>query len=405
VGIKGPSSDAVQYVSSNNGNDTNDGLSPGTAKLTIAAAITALNAGVTGGGVVHLGAGVFAGGVTVPSGVLIIGAGKGATEVTAPNGAAAFDFPAGTFYAHIEDLWIGVTHATSTGITIEGSSTGPLPSEFNVIRNVRIAGDRTVGEHGINAQSSPGGYIALNRFDSVEIAQVDIPVICHNCEGNTWTDTQIIEYNHAGVSGHIAFDATGALNQYVQLRVTADNLAIASTAYFTDSIRNHAQVYCETAAAIVQTCVKDTGTQNLYLVTFGANSTSGTSASQALSNFCATSQKTETAADANVLTCTIPNVAGTYRIQFAMLVSAINTASVGWTLAWTDSGGNVQGPANMPLFQVGTAAPALTFSSVADYYGSAVVDSNFPGTSIVVKFTFSGTSVTAKVSATVERII
>jgi hypothetical protein len=59
------------------------------------------------------------------------------------------------------------------------------------------------------------------------------------------------------------------------------------------------------------------------------------------------------------------------------------------------------------LLKSGTAAPALTFTSSAagNYYGYADIDVNSAGTNIVVKLTFGGTSFTAKVSATVERII
>jgi hypothetical protein len=119
---------------------------------------------------------------------------------------------------------------------------------------------------------------------------------------------------------------------------------------------------------------------------------------------CTTLQKTETAADPSLLICAIPAQAGTYRINFAMLVSAANTATIGWSASWTDSGGNGQAPTNLPLFQNGTALPAFTFNGVADYWGSAIVDVNNAGGSITVKVTFSGTSFTAKATAIVERI-
>lgn len=122
---------------------------------------------------------------------------------------------------------------------------------------------------------------------------------------------------------------------------------------------------------------------------------------------CVTSQKTESAADTNVLTCTPASAAGSYRIRFTMSVSAANAAVLGWTVTYTDSNGNAQTPTNLALTQQGAAAPALTFTtSVAgNYYSEAQVDVNNAGTNIVVKTTFSGTSFTAKVSATIERII
>lgn len=121
----------------------------------------------------------------------------------------------------------------------------------------------------------------------------------------------------------------------------------------------------------------------------------------------ATSQKTESAADANIVTFTPPAVAGSYRLTFAMCVSAASAATLGWTATWKDSNGFAQAPGNLTLFQVGIAAPALTFAPGANnnFYGQAQIDTDNSATPIVIKLTFSGTSFTAKVTATVERLI
>lgn len=123
--------------------------------------------------------------------------------------------------------------------------------------------------------------------------------------------------------------------------------------------------------------------------------------------YCATSQKVEAAADTNVLTCTPIPIGGRYRLTFTMDVSAQNTATLGWTATWTDSNSHAQTPANLSLFVGGTAAPALTFTAATNghYYGSADIDIDNTATNIVIKLTFSGTSFTAKVSATVEELI
>jgi hypothetical protein len=123
---------------------------------------------------------------------------------------------------------------------------------------------------------------------------------------------------------------------------------------------------------------------------------------------CTTSQKTETAADTNVLTCAIPTQAGSYRIRFMLNTSATNAATLGWTATWTDAFGNAHTPTNLAMLLEGTSTLVLTNTSTAGaqtFWGYADVDVNNAGTSIVVKLTFSGTSFTAKVSATVERII
>lgn len=121
----------------------------------------------------------------------------------------------------------------------------------------------------------------------------------------------------------------------------------------------------------------------------------------------ATSQKSESALDNNVLTFTPPALAGTYRVSFVLSVSAASSAVLGWTGTWTDSNGNAQTPTNFNLFQVGTASGALTFttSAAGNYYGHVVIDVNSSATPVVIKFTLASGTITAKASATVERII
>jgi hypothetical protein len=77
------------------------------------------------------------------------------------------------------------------------------------------------------------------------------------------------------------------------------------------------------------------------------------------------------------------------------------------TATWTDSNGNAQTPTNLALFQAGTAAPALTFatSAAGNYHGEADIDVNNAGTAIVIKTTFSGTSIAYKITATIERLV
>ena len=120
----------------------------------------------------------------------------------------------------------------------------------------------------------------------------------------------------------------------------------------------------------------------------------------------ATSERSETAADTNLVTLTPPATPGKYRLSFTLDVSAANTATLGWTATWKDSNSTAQSPTNLPLFQQGTAAPALTFTtSVAgNYNGSQDITIDNTGTNIVIKLTFTGTSFAGKASASIERI-
>lgn len=123
--------------------------------------------------------------------------------------------------------------------------------------------------------------------------------------------------------------------------------------------------------------------------------------------YAVTSQKSESAADTNVLTLTPPASAGMYRLSFVLDVSAATAATLGWTATWKDSNGNAQAPTNLSLEQSGIGAPALTFVLAASgvLYGFAVISVDNSATNIVIKLTFTGTSFTAKASAAIERII
>lgn len=119
-----------------------------------------------------------------------------------------------------------------------------------------------------------------------------------------------------------------------------------------------------------------------------------------------TKQKSETGADANVLTYTPPAVAGTYLVKIAISVSAASAATLGVTITWKDSNGHAQAPTNIALTKVGTAAPALTFSAAANdtYECDCPIEIDNSATNIVVKTTFSGTSIAYKISAAVLQL-
>jgi Pectate lyase superfamily protein len=133
--LKPSPSDAIQYVSAH-GNDSNDGLSLGTAKATIAAAIAALPSCVGYGnstqphcGTIHVGAGTFIQSATLIVGGddVLIGAGTEATIIQAsatfPTSTPVVDWgnPADTAYnddgVRIENLTVDANNiAGSTGI-------------------------------------------------------------------------------------------------------------------------------------------------------------------------------------------------------------------------------------------------------------------------------------------------
>lgn len=119
-----------------------------------------------------------------------------------------------------------------------------------------------------------------------------------------------------------------------------------------------------------------------------------------------TSQKAETGtADASVLSVTPAATIGTYRVSIAASVSTATSGVIGFTLSYTDSNGTAQANVAISIFQLGTALPALTFttSAASEYYGDIYIDINNAQAAILVKWVGGGTTA-AKVSAIVERM-
>jgi hypothetical protein len=203
-----------------------------------------------------------------------------------------------------------------------------------------------------------------------------------------------------GGTGDTTFTLNGVLygNTTSAVQVTAQGAAnsvlTANAGAPTFSATPTVTSVTTTAGAVVGTTI----------TSYNGSSTAGNGVAAILA---ATSQKSETGADASVLSFTPPAVAGSYRVRFVMSVSAANAATLGWTITYTDSNGNAQTPTNLALNQTGSAPAALTFttSSAGNYYGAVDIDINNSATAIVVKLTFSGTSFAAKVSSTIARII
>lgn len=118
-----------------------------------------------------------------------------------------------------------------------------------------------------------------------------------------------------------------------------------------------------------------------------------------------TLQKTESAADAALLTFTPPAVAGSYRISFDLSVSAAASAVLGWTASWKDANGTAQAPTNILLSQITSQATTFTTSAAGVYSGALDIGIDNSATAIVIKFTLASGTITAKASAMIERLI
>lgn len=119
-----------------------------------------------------------------------------------------------------------------------------------------------------------------------------------------------------------------------------------------------------------------------------------------------TFQKSENAADANVLTYTPPSVAGSYKLFIVMSVSAATAGILGWTATWHDANGGARAPTNLPIMQASTGLSAATFTLAAADVLSGVfpIDIDNSANNIVIKLTLASGSFTALVSAWIEQV-
>lgn len=120
-----------------------------------------------------------------------------------------------------------------------------------------------------------------------------------------------------------------------------------------------------------------------------------------------TKQKSETGADTALLSYTPPASAGSYVVYFSADVSAAATATgFGWTITYTDSNGHAQAPTNVQMSTLGVAGHNLTVTAAANghYSGHVEIDIDNSATAIVVKTTFTGTSIAYKASAWIEQV-
>jgi hypothetical protein len=307
---------------------------------------------------------------------------------------------------------VSSSNATVLGFyspTQSGASAG-----FAAQRGIIAVGDNSAGNQGITMQVGSGSNFCVGLLGGMGTGTANAAVVLGNNGGFTATSgAQIgvaigLQKNLLNAlafqptSGTAAFKAcvinysinqTGGANGAVTaLMVNATETAVGGT-------HNLLDLQAGAAGTTSKFAINNSG----RVVTCNGEATAGVGTTYARG---ATSQKAETGADANVLTVTPAAAVGTYRITIVISVSAATAATLGWTATWTDSNGNAQTPTNLSLLQNGVAAPALTFttSAAGNYCGVVVIDVNNAGTNIVVKTTFSGTSVAYKVTATIERI-
>jgi hypothetical protein len=213
---------AVCYVDAANGNDAFGGDTPTTAKKTIQAAATQVNAG----GTVHVAAGTYHEDVSVSKSLSLLGAGIDVSTVSGVPGGGSAAIQVGASNVLVDGFTItrdGNTVATwndpnlnTAGLAVQG-----LTNNVEV-RNSKFTGNRT----GIDINHSNGNFIHnniidFNRTGLIFRNQTDNTTLVENFITNNWT------------VGVLFLDASGGTNVPVQsaLNSTFSNNDISGNWY------------------------------------------------------------------------------------------------------------------------------------------------------------------------------
>lgn len=168
---KAAPTEVTYYVSTAaSASDSNDGLSWGTAKATIAGALTAIGttSGATNPGTIELGKGSFTVAstqtITGVSGFTIHGRGPDLTSITGPAASAAFRF-VNCYRPQVSDLSV-LTSTSGTGWGLEFTSDHTLTgvSSRPLVRNVLFGQDGTTLAYGI--RWTLNGALAANDINN-----------------------------------------------------------------------------------------------------------------------------------------------------------------------------------------------------------------------------------------------
>lgn len=264
-----------------------------------------------------------------------------------------------------------------------------------------------------DAAGASGGMVtvggAAGTPSSINLANATFPAAVTYGSQNTTQGVATVAGGSSAANGQVVLCISGASCNGSTLTAGANSAAITLTlptstgtiVESTGTLANH-QLVLGSSAGVITSTGSITSSGGTIFNNYNGEATAGIGT---VYERGAASQSAETGTAATLLTVTPASAVGTYRACVSVSVSAATSGVIGWTLSWTDSNGNAQSNAAMSLFQQGTAAPALTFttSAAGNYGGCYEFDVNNAGSAIAVKWVGGGTT-TAKVSATVERL-
>jgi len=304
--------------------------------------------------------------------------------------AATLTNPSSGTITNAYTLYISGPPIASTNVTITNPYALYINSGTTVLQATTVAGTLTMS----SANIALGTNSITGNFTATGSPTVQGSLTVGTGQSGGQTDFIYLLMNNGFGSDYPTTGSGGAIGwNFSSPGVDFWNITTSATTSF---------VFRQLTGASAQTTLMAISPTGL----FSTYATRGTAGLGVATVFGSTLQKSETGADTNVLTLTPPATAGRYRVSVSISVSAASAATLGWTASWKDSNGATQTPANLPLFTQNSTTVGLTISVSANvtYSGSWDMDIDNSATNIVVKTTFTGTSVAYKISAIIEQL-
>jgi hypothetical protein len=206
-------------------------------------------------------------GITLASHVCLIGVSSDSSWFSYSGTGSAVTFASQSIDSCLKHVTIALSSAgtNAIGLNLTTDDSANLITSFAKIQDVTIeASSLAPGQIGINLldqsspQASPSG-IQLSWFDTIDIINLGQPIVAVGGEGNFWSNIHITGFSAAALSQSFTAD------NFWQLRITGPATSSTAVGVVQAGRTDHFRLDCNFSAT-GQTCINDTGTENIWEV-------------------------------------------------------------------------------------------------------------------------------------------
>ena len=239
----------------------------------IQAAIDSIDNSGGKGGTVEGSNGVYNIGTTTITGrsrVRVKFAGRRSCLVNYSGTGAAFEDDSVAESGGLEGCRIGIgSSASAIGLNLKTTTSSMLGRQY---KDIQIAGDTVAGQKGLQAVASGGNIISENLFSSINITNIDKPLIRTDTEGNTWTD--IVIDNYGSGASPVGINDVGVHAENTQARVAGVRAGVTTPiAHNIDSGCNYSTTQLSADIGATGKAINSAGSLNIWLVNRAGNFT------------------------------------------------------------------------------------------------------------------------------------